>query len=44
MMYRGLVTRAIKIQVLEMLNKQIIISEWAHGDIKDFFGLQNNEN
>ena len=43
MMNRGLVTHSIKIQVLEMLKKQI--TEGAtHGDIKDFLVLSSFEN
>ena len=44
MMHKGLVNHSIKIQVMEMLKRQIVDNEFGHGDIKDFFGLQNNEN
>ena len=39
MMNQGLVTQSIKIQVMEMLKKQIVDNTYGHGDIKDFFGL-----
>ena len=39
MMNQGLVNHSIKIQVMEMLKKQINESILPHGDIKDFLGF-----
>ena len=38
MMHKGLVNHSIKIQVMEMLKKQIVDNAYGHGDIKVFFG------
>ena len=43
MMHRGLVTPLIKIQVLQMLRRQIVESRYPHGDIKDFLVFQNSQ-
>ena len=40
MMDQGLVTHSIKIEVLEMLKRQITDSFYSHGDIKEFWFLR----